>query len=245
MPEGVVKTVRDEHLWSKAQSIARKQYKVSEDSDRFYAIVMGIYKKMKGGSLGKSGLISRIVRFLIKGRKLHYRTEFQDLPVSIENRKGSIRRGKDKKGEWKTKMTAPYGYIRRTVGVDGDQLDCFVGKDKDSHFAYVIHIKDPKTGKYDEDKVFLGYKTFKEAMKVFKQNYDDWKKYYQGFDIIEMEKFKKKIEKVKGRKLTKSIKGQMKPDHKYIKREGASGKYRYIYSYNNRGNSSNIFRTTN
>lgn len=240
MPKGLIHTKRDEHLWSKAKSIALKQYyKVIEGSDKFYAIVMGIYKKMKGGILGKSR-----VKFFIKGRKLHYRTEFQDLPVSIENRKGSIRRGKDRKGEWETKMTAPYGYLRRTIGADSDQIDCFLGKEKDSRFAYVIHIKDPKTGKYDEDKVFLGYKTFKDAMKVFKQNYDDWKKYYQGCDIIEMEKFKKKIEKVKGRKLTKSLKGAMKPEHKYIRREGASGSYKYIYREKGKSDI-NTFKTNN
>lgn len=50
MPKGVVKTKRDEHLWNKAKSIARKQYPgISEDSDRFWKIVQGIYKQSRGG----------------------------------------------------------------------------------------------------------------------------------------------------------------------------------------------------
>ncbi len=46
MPSNVVKTGRDEHLWSKAKAIARK--KKSEGSDEFYAYTMGIYQQMKG-----------------------------------------------------------------------------------------------------------------------------------------------------------------------------------------------------
>ncbi|HCK99512.1 MAG TPA: hypothetical protein DHW42_05330, partial [Candidatus Marinimicrobia bacterium] len=210
MPTNLVKTDKDEKLWQKAKAIARKQYKVSEDSDRFYAIVMGIYKKMSKSIFETGNLKLGNTRFLIKGRKLHYKTEVQGLPISVENRKGSIRRSKDSKGEWQTKMTAPYGYIRQTLGTDGDQVDCFVGKDKDSQWVYIIHIKDPKTGKYDEDKTFLGFNTFKDAMKVFKQNYDDWGKYYQGFDVMGIEKFKQKI-KNKGKKLRKShVKGHLR-----------------------------------
>jgi len=44
MPKGV-----DEHLWSEAKKAVKKQYpKISEGSDRFYRLVMGIYKKMQG-----------------------------------------------------------------------------------------------------------------------------------------------------------------------------------------------------
>ena len=48
-PANVVKTGRDEHLWTKAKAQAKKEYPdVAEGSDRFYKIVMGIYKKMHG-----------------------------------------------------------------------------------------------------------------------------------------------------------------------------------------------------
>ena len=49
MPKGVVNTPRDEHLWTKAKAAVREQYtNVAEGSDRFYRLVMGIYKRMKG-----------------------------------------------------------------------------------------------------------------------------------------------------------------------------------------------------
>lgn len=50
MPTNIVKTVHDEHLWAKAKKIVKEQYKVSEDSDRFYKLALGVYKKMKSGT---------------------------------------------------------------------------------------------------------------------------------------------------------------------------------------------------
>ena len=47
--------------------------------------------------------------------------------ISIENPKGSYRRGKDRNGkEWKTLMHHDYGYFRKTVGKDGDAVDVFL-----------------------------------------------------------------------------------------------------------------------
>ena len=49
MPKGVVKTARDEELWNKAKQIVSENYpKVKVGSDQYYALVMGIYKKMEG-----------------------------------------------------------------------------------------------------------------------------------------------------------------------------------------------------
>lgn len=45
MPAGVVRTLRDEHLWSKAKRLAK-----GKGYDDYYAYVMGIFKKMKGMS---------------------------------------------------------------------------------------------------------------------------------------------------------------------------------------------------
>lgn len=54
MPATVVKTGRDETLWSKAKRLASEQYpKVAEGSPRYYRLVMGIYNKMKGGTVIK------------------------------------------------------------------------------------------------------------------------------------------------------------------------------------------------
>lgn len=127
-------------------------------------------------------------------RALQGRINFQGLEVSIENRKGGVREGVDPDGnEWRTKMKYPYGYIRRTEGADGDHVDCFVGPVKDSATVYVVHIKDPKTDKYDEDKVMLGFSSKEDAEKAFRQHYDNPEKFFLDTTEMTMEEFKKKI----------------------------------------------------
>lgn len=59
------------------------------------------------------------------GYELQDRYNFAGLKISVENKKGSTRSGKDKDGhEWHTFMHYDYGYIRGTEGTDGDHLDC-------------------------------------------------------------------------------------------------------------------------
>lgn len=59
------------------------------------------------------------------GHKLQGRTRLYGMDISIENKKGSYRSGTDKDGhKWRTYMNYDYGYIRGTVGVDKDHLDC-------------------------------------------------------------------------------------------------------------------------
>ncbi|GEM_PF-6170634 len=55
MPAAVVKSPADEKKWTKAKEIVKKQYPdVNEGDDRFYALVMGVFKQMKGGQLAKA-----------------------------------------------------------------------------------------------------------------------------------------------------------------------------------------------
>jgi len=44
MPNNIV----NEDKWEKAKEIVEEQYDYTEDDDDFWALVMGIYKKMKG-----------------------------------------------------------------------------------------------------------------------------------------------------------------------------------------------------
>lgn len=125
---------------------------------------------------------------LVANRKLHKRYKFQGLLISIENRKGSIRRGKT----WKTKMTYDYGYIRKSMGVDGDHVDCFIGPNANATTAFVIHTQNPRTKKYDEDKVMLGFDSAEEAKSAFLENYDK-KEFFQSMDSIPMDAFKRKV----------------------------------------------------
>jgi hypothetical protein len=107
--------------------------------------------------------------------------EFCGWKIDIENVKGSTRSGKNPDGsEWATRMNYHYGELRGTTGSDSDPLDVYVGDNADSPLAVVIHQYDPKTGKYDEDKVMLGFDNVEEAIGAFKKQYDQPGYYRDG-----------------------------------------------------------------
>lgn len=130
---------------------------------------------------------------LFAARPLEGREVFQGLQISIENKKGSVRSGVDSDGKpWSVKMTYPYGYIRKSEGVDGDHVDCFLGPNKEAKNVYVIHTVDPKTGKYDEDKCLLGFDSPADAKKAFLENYSS-PKFFGSMDVLSFAKFKQKV----------------------------------------------------
>ena len=95
------------------------------------------------------------------------------MKISIENKKGTTRSGKDEDGhEWHTFMHYDYGYIRGTEGVDGDHVDCYIGDNEDASNVYIIHQNNPVTHEYDEDKCMLGFNTLEEAKEAYIKQYD-------------------------------------------------------------------------
>ncbi len=140
------------------------------------------------------------------GRKLQKRSKFQGMDISIENRKGSYRSGKDPDSkQWKTKMHFDYGCIRGTVGVDKDHVDVFIGNDKKSQKVFIIHQKHVKSGKYDEDKVMLGWTSKKQVIADYLLNYNR-EDMFMGITTMTMKDFKKKAFNKKNRgKMIKSI----------------------------------------
>lgn len=111
-------------------------------------------------------------------RKGHARVA--GLDISIENPEGSERRGTDPGGKpWVNRMAGHYGYVRRTEGADGDQVDVFLkpGTDEDySGPVFVVDQVDPKDGKFDEHKVMVGYSSQQEAEQAYLASYTPgWK----------------------------------------------------------------------
>ena len=98
-------------------------------------------------------------------------TEIGGIQVAVEQRAGSIRRGRG----WSVVMPADYGYIRRVGSAEGPEewLDCFVGPDHSSRKVWVIDTLNPKTGRFDEHKVMLGFRSSRDALTCFKMAYDD------------------------------------------------------------------------
>lgn len=98
--------------------------------------------------------------------------DLHGLGIAIENPVGSIRSGVDENGvPWEIQMDHAYGFIMNTEGMDGEEIDVFVGPYQNSENVYVITIRDPKEGV--EDKVFLGYRSGKEAMDTFESHYSN------------------------------------------------------------------------
>jgi Inorganic Pyrophosphatase/Large polyvalent protein-associated domain 3 len=113
---------------------------------------------------------------LIKSRKLDGSIDFNGLQISIET-------GRSRCREWHnphdgtqgmSRMTLPYGYIKRSLGVDGDHYDVFVGQDREAANVYIITtMKAPDFTEVDEQKAVLGVATAEEAKRVFAASYDD------------------------------------------------------------------------
>ena len=140
-------------------------------------------------------LILESVTFKQKKFTLQDRYIFQGMPISIENKKGSVRRGTDPDGhKWETRMHFDYGYIRRTKGVDDEGIDVYVGPDRKAPHVYIVKQhrieavkawkgqRCPECGEqvqdcackkfFDEDKVFIGFPNKDAAVKAYLKQYD-------------------------------------------------------------------------
>ncbi|WP_078541243.1 PLxRFG domain-containing protein [Thioclava sp. DLFJ5-1] len=96
------------------------------------------------------------------------------LDLSIENAKGSKRRGVDGNGEkWETTMPAAYGYIKGSEGADGDHVDFYMGDAPASDYVMIVDQADPKTGKFDEHKLVLGTTARGAALDIYRGGFSD------------------------------------------------------------------------
>ena len=95
--------------------------------------------------------------------------------ITVENPKGSVRRGTDANGnKWEQTMRNTYGYIRGTEGVDGDHIDVFLTNDIDGWNGRRVYIVDQynEDGTFDEHKVMLGFNDETEAQDAYLSNYE-------------------------------------------------------------------------
>ena len=106
------------------------------------------------------------------GNYAKHHIRLHGLPITIENRKGTVRSGEDSAGRpWSVVMPYDYGYIKRTVGADGDHVDVFLGPNRTSQFVVVVNQHEKQTGRFEEIKVGLGYLTLEQAKAAYHQGY--------------------------------------------------------------------------
>ncbi|WP_221366320.1 hypothetical protein, partial [Aeromonas caviae] len=118
--------------------------------------------------------------------------KLQGLDIALENPKGSTRSGTDQDGRaWHSTMAHDYGYIKRTLGADGDHVDVFIGDKPDSETVYVVDQVDPKTGKFDEHKVMMGFADEQAAREGYLGNYEAGWKGLGAIKAMPVESFKR------------------------------------------------------
>lgn len=126
--------------------------------------------------------------------------------ISIENPKGSYRKGKAKNGrEWSIQMPHDYGYFLKTKGKDGDAIDVFIGDSLESEKIYVVDQK--LHGKFDESKVMFCFDSIEEAKQGYMDSYEEGWKGFWKITPVSLPVFKKWL--YDGRK-------QRKPFYDYV-----------------------------
>ncbi|KKL74389.1 hypothetical protein LCGC14_2065370, partial [marine sediment metagenome] len=166
--------------------------------------------------LNKKAMSLEAVRCLKKKLKARLRKTANDpvketidihgLPVALEWRLGETRKYYNhdplkprSKGtvDYDQKMKADYGYIKGVIDADGEELDVYVGPNRESTKVFVLEKMRRTDNSFDENKVMLGYDTMAEAKKSYLQ--------HQGLDemgkVTEMtvEAFKAKFVKCKNK----------------------------------------------
>lgn len=137
-------------------------------------------------------------------KKGHVRIDGYD--ISIEQPKGSVRRGTDANGkQWEQKMNNTYGYIRGTEGVDGDHIDIFLSDNPTEGNVYVVDQVNPD-GSFDEHKVMYGFNSADEARAAYLSNYEEG---WQGLGTIT------EVSKDEFKKWVNSSKRKTKPFSEY------------------------------
>jgi N12 class adenine-specific DNA methylase/transposase len=125
-------------------------------------------------------------------KKGHVKIDGYD--VTIENPKGSVRRGIDASGkQWEQEMQNTYGYIRGTEGVDGDHIDVFFSEDPSQGDVFVVDQVN-KDGSFDEHKVMYGFPDIESARKAYLSNYEDGWQGLGAITPVSKEEFKKWID---------------------------------------------------
>lgn len=116
------------------------------------------------------------------------------LDITIENQRGTIRKGVDKGGnEWAVSMQHDYGYIKGTLGIDGDHFDVVLGPNSAAPQVWVITTKAPPAFKKDdEQKAMIGFNSEDEARAAFKGMYDD-PRFCGAVVEMPMDEFKRKV----------------------------------------------------
>lgn len=101
---------------------------------------------------------------------------FQGISIAVETDRGDVRYWRDPNNNTtgQTKMKYPYGYFVDTIGLDGDEVDVYVGDDEKSTRVFVVtQMSAPLFIDIDEQKVMVGFNSAEQAKKAYMEHYTD------------------------------------------------------------------------
>lgn len=112
------------------------------------------------------------------------------MEISIETAKGEERTGPG----WKVTLPHHYGYIRRTVGADGEQIDIHLGPEAERVDlpVFVIDQTKPDSEAFDESKIMLGFADETAARKGYMDSFEGnfGKKVFGAITPMSLDQFK-------------------------------------------------------
>lgn len=110
------------------------------------------------------------------GNYKHGHLKLYGLDITIENPAGSKRSGIDPDGKpWECIIPAHYGFFKRTMGSDGDHVDCYIGESPESERVFIVDQMDLMTGCFDEHKTVLATLNEEEARNIYIAGFSDGK----------------------------------------------------------------------
>lgn len=99
------------------------------------------------------------------------------LGITIETPKGRVRRGQGPDGKpWQVTMPAHYGYVKRSLGADGDHVDAYLGPhahEAAEYPVFVVDQHDAKSGRFDEHKCLLGFRDRQHVTSTYDAGFSD------------------------------------------------------------------------
>jgi len=142
--------------------------------------------------------------------------KYEGMDVTIENPAGSTRSGISPDGKkWTSRIYHHYGFLKRTLGKDGDHVDVFIKpKTTSTKLVFVINQVNPGNGHFDEHKCMLGFDSAEEAEKAYLKNYEKGWKGVGSISTMTIDEFKDWVYKGK----------RMKPAAEPIEKKAAQVK---------------------
>ena len=110
--------------------------------------------------------------------KRHAEFDYCGIPVAVEYQQGTRRQIRNPQGQlvYDKLLKYDYGFIRNTVGRDGDEIDVILGPTMAAPMVYVVDMEDlgyDVDQREDEDKVLLGFVSAEEAERAFLSMYPE------------------------------------------------------------------------